>query len=124
MQLIGSVARATLVTGGERIAERERTRAQAAHIAREAQVARNARNGRSSVMNRVEQATAGLKGRGVAESIALIERQRPLDRDIWLIAEMEGAARPSVLRRFGNPRKEVQARYLAEAGLETRDQTA
>lgn len=124
MQVIGQVDRAVLVRGGERIKAREAQRTANANAAREAQVARTARNGRSSIVNRVEAAQAGLKSRSVADSIALIERQRPLDRDVWLIAEMEGEARPSVLRRFGNPRKEVQSRYLTEVGLETPEQTA
>lgn len=124
MQVIGQVERAVLVRGGERIKAREAQRTANANAAREAQVARTARNGRSSIVNRVEAAQAGLKSRSVADSISLIERQRPLDRDVWLIAEMEGEARPSVLRRFGNPRKEVQSRYLAEVGLETPEQTA
>jgi hypothetical protein len=122
MKMIGSSTKVERADGQARILSRQEERERASQVAFDAAQRRQTRTG--TLVQRVEAAKRVLKGRSVAETISIIDAVRPFDRDIYLIAEEEDAARKSVLGRYGKIRKEVQEKYLSEAGLTTPEQTA
>jgi hypothetical protein len=112
---MGSEARVDKTNGYERTVARDAQKHANARMAAEAADRRQARVG-SSIGRKVEAAGQVLHKRSVMETINIIENVAPLHRDPYIIAETVGANRRAVLVRFGNPRKEVLARYLDEVG--------
>lgn len=123
MKMIGSKAEVERADGRARILSRQEERERGAAIAFDAAQRRQARARSNTVAQRVDAAKGVLKGRSVADSFSIIDAVRPLDRDIYLIAEEAGAARKSVLVRYGKIRKDVQEQYVSEVGLKTPEQT-
>ena len=119
---MGSDARVDKTNGYERALTRDAVRNHNSDVAAKAATRRMARTaGRMDL--RVQAAHKALSGRSYVDTIAIIEKVNPMDRDVYLIAVQEDAKpfASHVLRRFGAIRKSVLARYRDESGVQAPD---
>lgn len=95
-------------------AERFRQREQRRQEAREAAQRRAARGKQEPLVVKVDKAIERLKGANVADTIAYIKDLPQKEQEVYILAEIEGENRVSVVRSFPKLGAKVQEQYRKE----------